>query len=213
MLRRYQVMELSELQQEAMEELFNIAYGMATSLISDSIGKHATMYVPKMYIVSIDSFSDVVADYIDNESEYFVCSQVFLNYIEGETVLFLSKDSSVSLTECYASIDDSLNSEDIDDVKGCTLEVTNIMTSALIGKIAELTNSEIYFQPPEIELYTYEQMTSIKRKDKFSEVIVIEIILDIDETEIKGNLYVLLKGDSLNKFKAALDFFIDNYSG
>jgi len=210
---RYKMLKLTDLQQEAMEELFNIAYGMATSLISDSIGRHSTMYVPKMYIISIDSFSDVLKDRIKGESECFVCSQVFLNYIEGETVLFISKESSVDLATCYSEIDNELDPSDMDDVKSCTLEVTNIITSALIGKISDLTGADVYFQPPEIELYDHEQMKSISKQESFSEVIVIEIVIDIDETEIEGSLYVLLKGDSFEKFKQAIDYFIDNYAG
>ena len=204
---------LSEIQSEAMIELFNIAYGMATSLISDSIGMHSTMYVPEMDIVSIDKFADVSYSSIDRDKEYFMVSQVFLNYLEGESVMLMSTRSAKALTECYSKLDESLNPLDADDVKSCALEITNIVSSALLGRIADLTNTEIYFQPPEIVIYEHSRVADMNRNQGFSQVIVIKIIIDVDTTEIKGNMYILLKEESFDKFKQALGFFIESYSG
>jgi chemotaxis protein CheC len=204
---------LTELQTEAMVELFNIAYGMATSLISDSIGMHSTMYVPEMEIVSIDEFTNVAYNAIDKGKGYFIVSQVFLNYLEGETVMLMSTRSAKALTECYSKMDDSLNPEEADDVKSCTLEITNIVSSALLGRIADLTNTEIYFQPPEIRVFDHTKFTEMNKNREFTQVIVIKIIIDVDTTEVKGNMYILLKEDSFDKFRQALDYFIESYSG
>ena len=204
---------LTDLQTEAMGELFNIAYGLATSLISDSIGRHASMYVPEMDIIDIEKLAETMANVTENGKEYYVVSQVFLNYLEGETVMLLSKDSAEALTDCYSMIDDMLNSADEDDVKSCTMEISNIITSALIGRIADLTNTEIFFQPPEIKLLVNHDIFDSKRTSEFSKVIVIRIIIDIDDTEIKAHMYVLLKGQSLARFKEALDYFIEHYAG
>lgn len=204
---------LNELQTEAMGELFNIAYGLATSLISDSIGMHSTMYVPEMEIISIDKLPETMSATVDENRDYFLVSQVFLNYLEGETVMLMSRESAVSLTDCYSKIDDMLNPEDQDDVKSCTMEISNIITSALIGRIADLTNTEIYFQPPEIKEYSPAKIKEMEGSTGFTQVIVIKIIIDVDNTEIKGSLYVLLKEQSFSKFRDALDYFIDNYAG
>jgi len=204
---------LSEIQTEAMIELFNIAYGMATSLISDSIGMHSTMYVPEMEIVSIDEFANVAYKSMDPGRGYFIVSQVFLNYLEGESVMLMSARSAKALTECYSKLDETLNPDEPDDVKSCTLEITNIISSALLGRIADLTNTEIYFQPPEIRIYEPERIAEMNRNQEFTQVIVIKIIIDVDTTEIKGNMYILLKEESFGKFKQALDYFIESYSG
>ncbi|TCK61898.1 hypothetical protein [Seleniivibrio woodruffii] len=204
---------LSEIQTEAMIELFNIAYGMATSLISDSIGMHSTMYVPEMEIVSIDEFANVAYKSMDPDRGYFIVSQVFLNYLEGESVMLMSTRSAKALTECYSKLDETLNPEEPDDVKSCSLEITNIISSALLGRIADLTNTEIYFQPPEIRIYEPARIAEMNKNQEFTQVIVIKIIIDVDTTEIKGNMYILLKEESFGKFKQALDYFIESYSG
>lgn len=203
---------LTELQQEAMGELFNIAYGVATSLISDSIGMHSTMYVPEMQVISMDQFYDYARANLEQDSEHYLVSQVFLNYIEGETVMLMSKPSAVALTDCYSNLDDMLDSNDENDIKSCTMEISNIITSALIGRIADLTNTEIFFQPPEIDDYEPARLTLLNKNTEFTQVIVIKIIIDIDNTEIKGNMFVLLKSESFNKFKLAIDYFIDHYA-
>lgn len=204
---------LNEIQTEALGELFNIAYGLATSLISDSIGMHSTMYVPEMEIISIDKLPETMSKTVNEDKDYFLVSQVFLNYLEGETVMLMSSDSAKSLTECYSRIDDMLNHEDEDDIKSCTMEISNIITSALIGRIADLTNTEIYFQPPEIKQYSPAQVKAMEGNTGFTQVIVIKIIIDVDNTEIKGNMYVLLKEQSFSRFRDAIDYFIDHYAG
>ncbi|MGE4318600.1 MAG: hypothetical protein AB7E96_06800 [Deferribacterales bacterium] len=204
---------LTELQTEAMGELFNIAYGLATSLISDSIGMHSSMYVPEMEIIDIENLADTIAGVIDEDKEYYHVSQVFLNYLEGETVMLMSRESAAALTECYSRIDDMLDDSSEEDIKSCTLEISNIITSALIGRIADLTNTEIFFQPPEIKPYKTSEIHDLRRGSEFSQVIVIKVIIDIDSTEIKGHMYVLLKEQSFSRFKEALDYFIDHYAG
>ncbi len=204
---------LSELQTEAMGELFNIAYGLATSLISDSIGMHSSMYVTEMEIIDIENLADTIAGVIDGDKEYYHVSQVFLNYLEGETVMLMSRESAAALTECYSRIDDMLDDSSEEDIKSCTLEISNIITSALIGRIADLTNTEIFFQPPEIKPYKTSEIHDLRRGSEFSQVIVIKVIIDIDSTEIKGHMYVLLKEQSFSRFKEALDYFIEHYAG
>lgn len=203
---------LTELQQEAMGELFNIAYGVATSLISDSIGMHSTMYVPQMQVISMDQFYDYVKVNLESDNDHYLVSQVFLNYIEGETVMLMSKNAAKALTDCYSKLDDMLNSEEESDIKSCTMEISNIITSALIGRIADLTNTEIFFQPPEINNYDSSKLEELNKNSDFTKVIVIKIIIDIDNTEIKGTLFVLLKTESYERFKKAIDYFIDHYA-
>lgn len=186
---------------------------MASAIISDGIGMHSTMYVPEIEVIDIEDFSKIIYNITDSTDKYFLVSQLFLNDLEGETVMVMSEKSAKELTYCYGKIDNMLNPDSADDVKTCALEISNIMTSALIGYFADMTNTKVYFHPPEISLYDNEKLSDVRNSGDFQHVIIIKIVIDIDTTEIKGNMYILFKETSFDRFKAAIDYFIDNYAG
>ncbi|WP_022850327.1 hypothetical protein [Limisalsivibrio acetivorans] len=200
---------LSEDHIDALGEIMNISYGLATSIISDSIETQATLHVPKIEVLDVDELPEFINSKTDPGSRYYVSIQVFLNRMDGESIFMIDETSSKNVASIFMNFDD-IEIENEDDVRSCIHELSNILTSACIGKLAELLELDVFFHPPKVEIKKGAKVAEYKT-DKFSKVIVVETVMDFEEEKVKGLLIFLMKEGSFQCLTEALDNFIENY--
>jgi chemotaxis protein CheC len=84
---------------------------------------------------------------------------------------------------------DSLSDQDIDCL---AIEITNILTSACIGQIAQMSASKTIFLPPEVVgLQLFSDVGSRDLK-AFSQFIIVETVLNLEKEGIKGEMLILI---------------------
>ncbi|MCV6608192.1 MAG: chemotaxis protein CheX [Campylobacterales bacterium] len=205
---------LSEDQTDALQELMNVSFGLASSLISDSLKSFSKMPLPVIDSMEISKLKDYILNKFDGNSEYLVTSQIFRNKFDGESIFILDERSAKIITSLL--LEEDVEKVEEADVKSSVLELTNIISSACVGKLLELLDAQIFFQPPMVDFdaglkQAIDKMSESSEDKDYKSVIIIETSLVFEKEKIEGYLFILTKESSFEWLKNALDDFIENY--
>jgi len=196
---------LSDDHKEVLQEFMNIAYGSATAIIADILDAFATLDIPKVDILTITQFEKYLQDKIDKEHEYFFCSQGINGELAGESIFLLSRSSITKLAK-YFDLDEEASDTDLKDV---ALELTNILTSSTVGKLAEEMETSVGFSAPTTEIIDAFSLNNHNDIRQYTQVITIQTLISFEEEKIEGELIILTNDQSILWMKEVLDTVIE----
>ena len=199
---------LSEDERDCLQELMNIAYGSATAAISEIISKFATLSIPRIHTINSHELKDHLNTKLKTQNKYYISNQLINGQLAGENLFVIDEQSSINLTKEFDVEDDEMNEEEIEDV---ILEITNILSSSVSGKLASLLDSSISFGAPNISKIESANEFDQRFETEYSQVIIISTDLNFEDQNIHGELIVLSNSDTANFLKSALDQFMENY--
>ena len=188
-------------QEDVLKELVNVSFGLAASLIGDMLDNHAKLHIPDISNIDIHNLDQKIIEVINNEDEFYLTKQRFLGSFNGEVLFIFNNDSAHAFSNLL------LQQEVLDesDVKSSILELTNIITSACIGKFCEIIDGETIFKVPSIEKRETSQMSTYVKIEGYDNVIVIKTALDIEKENILGHMFILLNNEMLEHLKTTID--------
>ena len=173
-------------------ELINMSFGLAASLIGDMLSSYVDLKIPELNIISGDEFESLIAERLDSKKKYYVSRQMFSSDFNGESLFAIDEDSAHDLSKLmYKNLEIEKDELTKDDVLNSLLETTNILTSSCIGQLNEFMKFEVLFTPPSLALGNSSYITQYNRNMEYKHVIVIETMLDLQEEQISGYLFIL----------------------
>lgn len=192
-----------------LEEVLNVSFGAATSVISDMMGTFATLHIPNSELIDTTEFSSIINQSFDPEKKYFISSQQFRGDIEGETIFVLDEKSTHNLAVHLDGYDETQQLDE-EDIMDSSVEVTNLVTSSCIRNIGEYLECHVFFSQPSIKVAMRNEIVRNTNIEQYKTIIVIRTMLDLQEEKIQGNFYILLKDHTLKMIKdKAEEFFED----
>lgn len=188
-------------QEDVLKELINVSFGLAASLIGDMLENHAKLHIPDISNIDIHNLDQKIIEVINNEDEFYLTKQRFLGSFNGEVLFIFNNDSAHAFSNLL------LQQEVLDesDVKSSILELTNIITSACIGKFCEIIDGETIFKVPSIEKRETSHMSTYDKIEGYDNVIVIKTALDIEKENILGHMFILFNNEMLEHLKSTID--------
>ena len=198
---------LDEDEKDCLQELMNISYGAATAAISQIISKFATLSIPRINTICSKELKGYLNQKLLSKQSYYIANQLINGQLAGENLFVIDETSSYNLTKEFDLEDHEICDEEIKDIM---LEITNILSSAVSGKLATLIGSNISFGAPGIT-----KIESLDEFDKrfesdYDQVIIIATELNFEDQNIKGELMILTKKESSIYLKQALNKFLDD---
>ena len=195
--------------QEVLSELINIAFGSATATIADLFDNFATLHIPDISFIALDELDGfILKDF--NYQQIYTTTQQFNGLFQGEIVFAMDQDSATKMQRIiFAEEDlDRASVLSIDELKQSILEISNILGSSCIGKLASLLSTSVTFAPPIIEF----SKSFMKESDKldYTHVIVISTILDFKDMEVRGNLFIMFTDEMFIWLETALEEYMEN---
>jgi len=197
--------ELSDDQVEVLQEFMNVAYGSATAVIAEILDAFATLDIPNVEVLKTTQFELYLKELIQKEGEFFFCSQGINGDIAGESIFLLSRNSITKLAK-YFDLEGDISDIDLKDV---ALELTNILSSSTVGKLAEEMSSNVSFSAPTTEIIDDFSLQKHHEIQQYSQVIIIQTLIAFKEEQIEGELIILTKDQSILWMKKALDKVIE----
>ncbi|WP_323595775.1 chemotaxis protein CheC [Aliarcobacter butzleri] len=102
--------------------------------------------------------------------------------------------------------EDEINEEEVCDI---VLEITNILSSSTISKLAEDIDTDVSFSAP-----TINNLTSISQLNnlfisKYEKIIIISTQLNFDDLNISAELFILTTDNSILYIKEKLKKILD----
>ncbi len=188
-------------QEDILKELINVSFGLSASLIGDMLDNHAKLHIPEISSIDILNLDDKIVEVLEDDCEFYLTKQRFLGSFNGE-VLFVFNHYSANV---FSNLLLKQEESDENDIKSSILELTNIITSACIGKFCEIINGETIFKVPSIEKRETSEMDKYDKIEGYDNVIVIKTALDIEKENILGHMFILLNNEMLEHLKSTID--------
>ena len=198
--------ELTEDEKDCLQELINVAYGSATAAITEIFDAFAKLSIPTIKIIDALHLKDYLAKELNFNDEHFVASQQINGPLSGENMFIIDKKSATNMSIKFGFNDDEILDEDICDI---TLEITNILSSSTISKLAEDIDTNVSFSAP-----TIKTINSIKELNNlfisnYKKVIKISTKLEFGDLNIHGELFILTTDNSILFIKDKLNKILD----
>ncbi|WP_141046485.1 chemotaxis protein CheC [Aliarcobacter cryaerophilus] len=198
--------ELTEDEKDCLQELMNVAYGSATAAITEIFDAFAKLSIPTIQIINAVDLKDYLAKELNFNDEHFVASQQINGPLSGENMFIIDKKSATNMSIKFGFNDDEILDEDICDI---TLEITNILSSSTISKLAEDIDTNVSFSAP-----TIKTINSIKELNNlfisnYKKVIIISTKLEFGDLNIHGELFILTTDNSILFIKDKLNKILD----
>lgn len=199
---------------ECLEEIVNISFGSAASVIADLFESFATLSIPSLEVVDSQNLNDHISKYYVEKEDIYLATQAFKGAFEGETIFFIDDESALNLVKLLFEINE-VNRRPIDieqnDINSAILEISNIVSSSCISKIGELLNTSILFSAPVIELSENQHLLFDNQSLDCEQVIVIETTLKFKDKNISAYLAILPSNYSFGWLQKALQEFLESY--
>lgn len=194
--------ELSDLQRDALLEIFNIGVGNAANSMSLLINEEIKLSVPKLQIILKDHV-EVISAFVQSQricavSQDFsgpLIARAFLVFPEGKTHEIVRR----MLGELVSA--DELNTMEEEALS----EIGNIVLNACISSMAELLHSDFKSSQPAYHLGTaFSVLSSTDNKDNHF-MLLLHIDFSMPKEKIDGYLIFLLSVDSFNELINKVD--------
>ena len=199
---------LTEDERDCLQELMNVAYGSATAAITEILDAFAQLSIPKIQIINADELKDYLSSELNLDVEHLVSLQQINGTLCGENMFVIDKESARNIAYKFGLEEDEVNDEEIADV---VLEITNILSSSTISKLAEDIDTNVSFSAPTIKTITSMNQLNNLFISKYEKVIIISTQLKFEDLNINAELFILTTDNSILYIKEKLNKILDEF--
>lgn len=206
---------LSPLEQDALQEIMNIAFGQAAADLSDVMNLYVTLTVPHIDLLRFDGILPLISKDIENSNDMSMVKQFFSGKFSGSSVLIFPHGEGKKLLRLFdGNADFSSSGYDVDILEKETLiEISNIIMGACISKIAGLLKDVVSYSPP--RYYSQDQIHSTLEgtfSDKESFAIFFKTMFHFKEFDASGFLFLVSDQTTLVWLKEAITDYLSQYA-
>lgn len=199
---------LNEDERDCLQELMNVAYGSATAAITEILDAFAQLSIPKIQIINADELKDYLSSELNLDVEHLVSLQQINGTLCGENMFVIDKESAKNIAYKFGLEDHEVNDEEIADV---VLEITNILSSSTISKLAEDIDTNVSFSAPTIKTITSINQLKNLFISRYEKVIIISTQLKFEDLNINAELFILTTDNSILYIKEKLNKILDEF--
>lgn len=199
---------LTEDEKDCLQELMNVAYGSATAAITEILDAFAKLSIPKIQIINSSELKTYLSSELNLEVEHLVSLQQINGTLCGENMFVIDKQSAKNIAYKFGLEEDEVNDEEIADV---VLEITNILSSSTISKLAEDIDTNVSFSAPTIKTLTSIDQLKNLFISKYEKVIIISTQLKFEDLDINAELFIFTTDNSILYIKEKLNKILDEF--
>jgi chemotaxis protein CheC len=198
-----QLTPLSELEQDALAELSNMAMARAANSLRQMIKHQVELSVPRVEIVSKEAATRLIAK--PTNATLVAIRQDFTGAFSGRALLIFPESSSLELVRVV--VGSQLPLEDIVNLEDEALaETGNIILNSWVATIANLLKSGLKMSLPTVVRGDSSQM--FKSDESQSLVLFLHIKFEISTKEIRGYVALIMDIPSVEGLRALIADFI-----
>lgn len=206
--------ELTELEQDALQEIMNIGFGRAAADLAEIINLHVILSVPHIAVLKSDEVIRYVRDEIPDTSDMSMITQFFSGKLCGGSFLVFPHGEGRKLLKIFDNEMAEFGDDyDIDILEKETLvEVGNIVIGACVGKIAEMLGDVVSYAPP--RFFSQDQIHSTLKEvldtsDSFA--ILFKTVFNFEQYNVSGYLFLVSQYSIMPWMKQAIAEFLGSY--
>ncbi|MEN6414307.1 MAG: hypothetical protein ABFC84_16340 [Veillonellales bacterium] len=210
-------MMLSEMQQDALTEIFNICVGRAAGILSEVVSRKIELSIPEIELQSAGNVTACrLASCMGNTSGHVMSSSLqFGQEYNGKAFLLFAADQAKLLVNlCLneevdenmaAFAEKELLDTDFDVIK----EIGNIILNSVVGGLGNLLTTNLTYSLPEVEMLfvSTEVQADVLKSNIY--VLMLKTLFSIANTQFRGTILIALGMDSVTRLIAKIDDMVE----
>jgi len=202
-------MQLTELQQDAVTELINIAFSRAAASLSELTKSRVDLEVPEVNVHPISDISEAMGRFV--RGDVATVHQVFTGPVAGDAFLLLNFDGAVHLVDLLTDTPTSSNTLGA-SAREVIAEVGNILMNACLGVFGNLLRVRFSFSVPKLSLDDLGMMVQslIVADDSLQHALVVGARFRMRGSEVTGCLVLVLGIASFELFLNAVETWAES---
>ena len=200
---------LSEIELDALTEVFNVGAGRAALSLSEIVGEEVLLSVPSVEILKAAEVNSRVLTLKDNK--FATVSQLFTGPFNAEAVLLFTENYALEIVRDMMGSQMSI--EDLAEFEQEAMcELGNIILNACLSAMADMLKISLSSSLPTYNMSSPEEISARLaeqgRDDSYILVLHIDLVLEKHHTE--GHLIFLLSSTSLSKLILHIQQYLNN---
>ncbi|HUR20943.1 MAG TPA: hypothetical protein VMZ90_09065 [Vicinamibacterales bacterium] len=199
-------MDLTIVQQDALTELINIAFGRAGAALSKLTGHRVELEVPEVSMCPIEEMAQILRPLLSDELA--TVHQIFSGPVEGDALLVLDQRSASILKELLTD-EPALPLQVDRSAREVVTEIGNILLNACLGTFGNLLRVQVSFSVPHLSLENLGSLVKSIAVDRegLRYALVIHSSFRLRNSSLRGYLVIVLGVASLERLIEALEFW------
>ena len=201
---------LSELQHDALVEIFNIGVGQAAKAMSEIVNEPVTMSVPSITFLNRAD----AASMLGKKETARVCgvSQHYQGAFSTEAILMFPEDKSLDIVRLM--VGESVPLKELTDMEQEAMsEIGNIILNSCVGTLANILCQELRGSLPEYHVGTSDEILSASGADANTVVLMLHIDFILETHQIHGYVAFILDLTALHDLQDQLDIYLAKAMG
>lgn len=205
------MLALSEIQHDALVEVFNIGVGRAAAVMSSMVDEEIILSVPSIHFLNIQDAAIALAAGKGTEK---VCgiTQHFEGAFNTDVVLIFPEDKSLELVRLM--VGESIPLEELTEMEQEAMsEIGNILLNSCMGTMADILGTEMHGSLPIYEVGSTEEILGASEKDPESFVLILQIDFILEKLKINGNVAFVMDTLAMEDTCQHIDRYLAEFLG
>jgi chemotaxis protein CheC len=196
---------VDQLDQDALTELFNIGLHRAAAALSDLTGQRIIVDLPRLWICPIEEMHARLVDLL--EGDLATVHQIFKGTVTGDAVLVLDYESATRLAGLMTHGGVALGGRLDQSAREVLAEVGNVILSSCLSSFGDMLQVSVSFSVPRMHVESLEGLLRSLRVDTedLSYALLAATRFRLTEGEVGGYLIIAVGMTSLSLIARALE--------
>jgi len=202
--------QLTELQHDALVEIFNVGVGQAAAAMSRIVNEEVTMSVP---MIAFQSRAEVAKTLGSAEGRRIsAIAQHFQGAFNTEAFLMFPEEKSLEIVRLM--VGQSLSLEELSEMEQEAMsEIGNIILNSCMGAFANAAGKELQGSLPMYHVGTGDDILGTSGKEWDGVVLTLKIDFNIERHHIYGYVAFLLDMPALQDLQRYIDDYLAKLTG
>ncbi len=197
----------TEDQNDALQEVVNIAMGQAGDSLARILGHFVGLSVPRIRLVTVEDVIKTVTGMVDENAEISAVRQAFSNSLRGEAIVAFAQAGADDLADLMGydtDLDQSAEQE-------LLLEVSNLLVGAVINGISDTLKTDLSFSAPSLMAQrTPLDQVLVPEQLSWSHALLMEVNFTVEDRDFHCHLLMFMTEGAIDTLRDILDEFMDS---
>ncbi len=201
---------LSELQHDALVEIFNIGVGQAAAAMGSIVNEEVTMSVPSITFLSRSDAAEMLS--IDDAQRICGVSQRYEGAFTTEAILMFPEDKSLDIVRMM--VGEAMPLKELTEMEQEAMsEIGNIILNSCVGTLANIFGRELKGSLPVYHVGSSEDILGVSEGNRDTLVLMLHIDFTLEKQHILGYVAFLLDVTALHDLQEQVDQYIARMMG
>ncbi|GGY75852.1 chemotaxis protein CheC [Pseudoduganella plicata] len=213
------MVELSELEHDALVEIFNIGVGQAAAAMSGIVGEEVTMSVPSITFLSRIEAAQLLEDAHRRSGSMQgtgerICgvSQHYEGAFQTEAILMFPEDKSLEIVRLM--VGESVPLAELSEMEQEAMsEIGNIILNSCVGTLANIFQQELHGSLPVYQVGSSDEILDATGSRAETVVMMLHIDFILEKHQIHGYVAFILDVTALHDLKEQIDRYLARAMG